>query len=128
MYLFPFLDPSMLAGIRSFGGMLKALQGIFDTCLKCFRAELLQEPAPPAWWESEVSAILEPGGRRVDRPAENVWPHAQAQGENSKQIKLVPLSVDVFHSEDNPPFDAQSFRSEMDALPYNSRSFWFNLF
>src|SRR6266704_1099135 len=56
----------ILLAVRCFGGTLEALQGIFDTGLQCFRAKLFKKPAPPAWREDEVSAILESRRSRVN--------------------------------------------------------------
>src|SRR5260221_7266384 len=56
----------MLLVVRCFGGTLEALQRIFDTGLESFRAKLFKKPAPPAWREDEVSAILESRRSRVN--------------------------------------------------------------
>jgi hypothetical protein len=56
----------------SFRGTLEALQGMFYAGSEFFRAKCFEEPTPPAWWEDEVSAILDAAGGRVDGSAGNV--------------------------------------------------------
>src|SRR6266581_1938512 len=81
-HLFPF---RLRLLIPSFRGTLEALQAIFYTGSECFRAKCFEKPTPPAWWEDEVSAILDATGGRVDGIASNVWFHLQAQWEKSIQ-------------------------------------------
>src|SRR3989442_12426642 len=69
-HLFPF---RLCLLILSFRGTLEALQGMFYAGSEYFRAKCFEEPTPPAWWEDEVSAILDAAGGRVDGIAGNVW-------------------------------------------------------
>ncbi len=82
--------------IPSFRGTLEALQAIFYAGSEWFRAKCFEKPTPPAWWEDEVSAIVDATGGRVDGIARNVWFHLQAQWGKSIQAELVAFGIDRF--------------------------------
>ena len=73
----------------SFRGPLEAPQGIVYAGSECFRAKGFEEPTPPAWWEDEVSAILDTAGGRVDGSAGDVWLLLQSQWKKGMQTELV---------------------------------------
>jgi hypothetical protein len=58
------LDDS--AAIASFGPPLEPLQRILYISLERLAAKFFEYPSPPAWRESEVSAILDATGGGVD--------------------------------------------------------------
>jgi hypothetical protein len=89
-HLFPF---RLRLLILSFRGTLEALQGIIDAGSEFFRATCFEEPTPPAWWEDEVSAILDATGGRVDGSAGDVWFHLQSQWEKSMHAELVSFGL-----------------------------------
>ena len=72
--------------ILSFRGTLEALQRIFYTGSECFRTKRLEEPTPPAWWEDEVSAILDAAAGRVDGIAGDMWFHLKAEWKWEKSM------------------------------------------
>ena len=90
--------------IHSFGGALEALQGIFDTGLESFRAKLFKKPAPPAWREDEVSAILHAAAGRIDGRADDVCLLLQSQWEKRVSADLVSFGIDRFHLEGEAPW------------------------
>jgi hypothetical protein len=108
--------------ILSFRGTLEAPLGIFYAGSKSFRAKCFQEPAPPAWREDEVSAILDATVCRIDGSAGDVWFHLQAQGEKSMQAEPVSFGIDLFDLEDKVPGAAQGFSSEGDGLTCRGRA------
>jgi hypothetical protein len=89
--------------ILSFRGTLEALQGIFYAGSDCFRAKRFEKPTPPAWWEDEVSAILDAAGGRVDGVASNVWFLLQSKWKKNMQSELVSFGIDLFDFEDEVP-------------------------
>ena len=93
-----------------------------------FRAKCLEEPTPPAWWEDEVSAILDAAGGRVDGSAGDVWYLLQSQGEKSVQAELVSFGIDLFDLEEEEPGAAKGFSCEVDGLAYGGWTFWFTPF
>jgi hypothetical protein len=101
-----------------FRATLEASQGIFNTGGELFRAKCFEDPTPPAWWEDEVSAILDATGGRINGTAEDVWLHLYAQWEKSMQAKLVPFGIDVFHLEGEVQDTAKRFSCEVDGLPH----------
>ena len=102
--------------IPSFRGTLETLQAIFYAGSECFRAKCFEKPTPPAWWEDEVSAILDATGGRIDGIARNVWFHLQAQWENSIQAELISFGIDRFDLEDEVQGAAKGFSAEGDGL------------
>jgi hypothetical protein len=103
----------------SLGGPLEALQGILHAGGDSFRAKFLEEPAPPAWWEDEVSVVLDAAAGRVDGRAGDVWFLLQSEGEENMHGKLVSDGIDRFDLES----EAQAQASEVDGLADGSRSF-----
>ena len=114
--------------ILSFRGTLEALQGIFYAGSEWFRAKCFEEPTPPAWWEDEVSAILDTAAGRVDGITGDVWFHLQAQWEKSMQAELVSFGIDLFDLEDEVPGAAKGFAREEDGLADRGRAFWLTSF
>jgi hypothetical protein len=114
--------------ILSFGGALEALQGIIYASSDGFPAKFFEEPAPPAWWEDEVSAILDATGGRINGIAGNVWFLLQSEREKNMQTEPVPFGIDLFDLEDEAPGAAKGFPSEGDGLAYQGRAFWLNTF
>jgi hypothetical protein len=112
----------------SFGGTLEALQGIFYAASDCFRATCFEKPTPPAWWEDEVSAILDAAGGRIDGIASNVWLLLQSQWKKNMQVELVSFGIDLFDLEDEVQGAAKDFSSEGDGLAYGGWTFWLNTF
>ena len=104
------------------------LQGIVYAGSECFRAECFEKPTPPAWWEDEVSAILDATGGRVDGCAGDVWFHLQAQWEKSMQVKLVSFRIDIFNLEDEVQGAAKSLSREGDCLAYGGWTFRLTMF
>jgi hypothetical protein len=89
---------------------------------------MFPETTPPAWWEDEVSAILDATGGRVDRIASNVWFHLQAQWEKSIQAELVSFGIDRFDLEDEVQGAAKGFSREVDGLASGGWTFWLTTF
>src|SRR5579863_9625186 len=65
-----------------------------------FRAKCLEKPTPPARWEDEASAILDPATGRIDGRAGNVCLLLQSEREKSMQAELVSFGIDLFDLED----------------------------
>src|SRR5512146_3097171 len=57
------------AVVASLGLALESLQRILYASLNRIAAKCCEYPSPPAWWESEVSAILHAAGDGVNRCA-----------------------------------------------------------
>jgi len=114
--------------ILSFRGTLEALQGIFYACSECFRAKCFEKPTPPAWWEDEVSTILDSAGGRIDWSAGDVWFHLQAQWEKSMQAELASFGIDLFDFENEVQGAAKGFSCEVDGLAYGGWTFWLTPF
>src|SRR5437667_8627358 len=94
-----------------------------------FRAKSFEEPIPPAWWEDEVSAILDAAGGCVDGIAGNVWLlFRQSQWKKSMQAELVSFGIDLFDLEDEVPGAAKGFSREVDGLAYGGWTFWLTTF
>ncbi|MBV9602638.1 MAG: hypothetical protein JOZ87_38075, partial [Chloroflexi bacterium] len=115
----------MLIGF--FRGTLEALQGILHACSHWFRAESFEEPTPPAWWEDEVSTILDATRGGMDGRAGNVRLLLQPQWEKGMQPELVRFVVDRFDLKDEVPGAAEGFSGEGDSLAYGSWTFWLAL-
>ena len=98
--------------IRSFRATLEALQRIIDAGSDSFLANGFEHPAPPAWWEDEVSAILDAAGGRVDGSAGDVWFLLQSKGEKHMQVDLMQYVVDRFDLEEEAPGATQGFPGE----------------
>src|SRR6266704_241791 len=114
-HLFPFRLPLL---ILSFGGTLEALQGIIYAGSDCFRAKCFEKPTPPAWWEDEVSAILDATGGRIAGIAGNVRLLLQSTWKKSMHAELVSFGIDLFDLEDEVPGAAKGFSREVDGLAY----------
>jgi len=114
--------------ILSFRGTLEALQGIFYAGSDGFRAKCFEKPTPPAWWEDEVSAILDAAGGRIDGRAGNVWLLLQSQWKKNMQAELVSFGIDLFDLEDEVQGAAQGFSPEVDGLAYGGWTFWLTTF
>ena len=82
----------------------------------CFRTKCFEKPTPPAWWEDEVSTILDAAGGRIDRIAGNVWLLLQSQWKKSMQAELVSFGIDLFDLEDEVQGAAKGFSREGDGL------------
>jgi hypothetical protein len=50
----------------SLRGALEALQRFIHAGGDGLRAKFFEEPAPPAWWEDEISVVLDAAACRVD--------------------------------------------------------------
>jgi hypothetical protein len=114
--------------ILSFRGTLEALQGIIHAGSDCFRAKCLEEPTPPAWWEDEVSAILDAAGGRIDGRAGDVCLLLQSKREESMNVELVSFGIDRFNLEDEVQGAAKGLSSEGDGLAYGGWTFWLTTF
>jgi hypothetical protein len=114
--------------VLSFRGTLEALQGIIYAGSDCFRAKCFEEPTPPAWWEDEVSAILDATGSRVDGSAGDVWFLLQSEWEKNVQVELVSFGIDRFDLEDEVQGAAKGFSSEGDGLADGGWTFWLTTF
>jgi hypothetical protein len=94
-----------------------------------FRAKCFEKPTPPAWWEDEVSAILDAAGGRVDGRAGDVCLLLQSEREKSMHAELVSFGIDLFDLEDEVPQGAaKGFSSEGDGLAYGGWTFWLTTF
>jgi hypothetical protein len=93
-----------------------------------FRAKCFEKPTPPAWWEDEVSAILDAAGGRIDGIAGNVWLQLQSQWKKSMQAELVSFGIDLFDLEDEVQGAAKGFSREVDGLAYGGWTFWLTTF
>ncbi len=67
------LLPPALSETVSRRRALEELQGLLHAGGDGFRAKFFQEPAPPAWWEDEVSVVLDPAACRVNGRADDAW-------------------------------------------------------
>ncbi len=123
--LFPF---RLRLLILSFRGTLEALQGIVYAGSDCFCAKCFEKPTPPAWWEDEVSAILDAAGGRIDGKAGDVWLLLQSQWEKSVQAELVSFGIDLFDLEGEAQGEAKLFSREVDGLAYDGWTFWLTTF
>ncbi len=112
--------------VLSFRGTLEALQAIIYAGSQPFRAECFENPTPPAWWEDEVSAILDAAGGRIDGSAGDVWFLLQSPREKSMQAELVSFGIDLFDLEDEVQGAAEDFSSEVDGLACGGWTFWLN--
>ncbi len=92
--------------ILSFRGALEVMQGIVYAGSDGFSAKFFKEPTPPAWWEDEVSAILDAAGGRVDGIAGDVRFLLQSEWENNMQAELVSFGIDLFDLEGEAPITA----------------------
>ncbi len=104
------------------------LQAVFDTSGDCLPAKCLEEPTPPAWWEDEVSAILDATGGRVDGIAGGVHFPLQSQWHENMQAELVSFGIDLFDLEDEVQGAAKGFSSEVDGLAHGGWTFWLTPF
>jgi hypothetical protein len=114
--------------ILSFRGTLEAPQGTIYAGSDYFRAKCFEEPTPPAWWEDEVSAILDAAGGRIDGIAGNVCLLLQSQWKENVQVELVSFGIDRFNLEDEVQGAAKGFSSEGDGLAYGGWTFWLTTF
>jgi len=112
----PFVSARLGLLNLSFRGALEALQGIIDAGSDCFRAKCFEKPTPPAWWEDEVSAILDAAGGRIDGSADDMWLLLQSQWKKSMQAELVSFGIDFFDLEGEVQGAAKGFSSEIDGL------------
>src|SRR5205823_1689343 len=110
--------------ILPFRGTLEALQGTIDAGSDDLRAKCFEEPSPPAWWEDEVSAILDAAGGRVDGRAGDVCLLLQSQWEKSMPVELVSFRIDRVNLEDEVQDAGKGFWSEGDGLAYGRWTFW----
>jgi hypothetical protein len=85
--------------ILPLGGALEALQRIVYAGSDLFRAKCFEKTTPPAWWEDEVSAILDAAGGRIDGIASNVRLLLQSEWENNMQVELVSFGIHRFDLE-----------------------------
>ncbi|HJT55290.1 MAG TPA: hypothetical protein VJ761_02255, partial [Ktedonobacteraceae bacterium] len=97
---------------------------MIDAGSEWFRAKCFEEPAPPAWREDEVSAILDAAGGRVDGSAGDVCFLLQSKWKKSMQAELVSFRIDLFDLEDEVQGAAKGFSSEVDGLAYGGWTFW----
>jgi hypothetical protein len=109
--------------ILSFRSTLEALQRIIYAGSDCVRAKSFEKPTPPAWWEDEVSAILDAAGGCIDGKAVNVWFLLQSQWKKSMQVDLVSFGVDFFDFEVEAQDAGKAFSSEIDGLACACRTF-----
>ena len=112
----------------SFRGTLEALQGIAYAGSDGFRAKCFEKPTPPAWWEDEVSAILDAAGVCIDGIARDVWLLLQSEWEDNMQVELVSFGIDRFDLEREVPGAAQDSSAEGDGLACGGWTFWLNTF
>ena len=112
----------------SFRGTLEALQGIAYAGSDGFRAKCFEKPTPPAWWEDEVSAILDAAGVCIDGIARDVWLLLQSKWEDNMQVELVSFGIDRFDLEGEVQGAAQDFSAESDGLACGGWTFWLNTF
>jgi hypothetical protein len=114
--------------ILSFRGALEARQGIVYAGRDCFCAKSFEEPAPPAWREDEVSAILDAAVGRIDGRADDAGFLLQSQWEKNVQVDLMPVGIDRFDLEDEAQGEAKGFAREVDSLARGSWTGWLNPF
>ncbi|MBV9614367.1 MAG: hypothetical protein JO031_02815 [Ktedonobacteraceae bacterium] len=114
--------------ILSFRGTFETLQGVIYAGSDGFCAKCFEEPAPPAWREDEVSAILDAAGGRIDGSAGDVWFLLQSQWEKSMQAELVSFGIDLFDLEYEVQNAAKAFSPEVDGLAYGGWTFWLTTF
>ena len=103
----------------SLGGALEALQRLLHAGGDSFRAKFFQETAPPAWWEDEVSVVLDAAACRVNGCTDDAWFLLQSQGEENMRVELVVGGIDRFDLES----EAQAHAREVNSLPGGSRPF-----
>jgi hypothetical protein len=114
--------------ILSFRGTLETLQGVFYAGGDCFRPECFEKPTPPAWWEDEVSAILDAAGGGIDGVAGDVRLLLQSQWEKSMQAELVPFGIDLLNLEGEAQGAAKVFPCEVEGLADAGWTFWLSPF
>jgi len=112
------LQPPALLRL-SLGGALEALQGLLHAGGDGFRAKSFEEPAPPAWWEDEVSVVLDAAACRVNGRTDDAWFLLQSQREENMPVELVVDRIDRFDLES----EAQAPASEADSLAGDSKPF-----
>lgn len=103
----------------SLGGALEALQGLLHAGGDGFRAKFFQQPAPPAWWENEVSVVLDAAACRVNGRTDDAWFLLQSQREENMRVELVACVIDRFDLKS----EAQSHAREVNSLASGSRPF-----
>src|SRR5256885_16791441 len=89
-----------------------------------FHAKCFEEPTPPAWWEDEVSAILDAAGGRIDGIAGDVCYLLQPEWKKSMRGELVSFGIDLFDLEGELQDAAKGFPSEGDGLGNAGWTFW----
>jgi hypothetical protein len=95
------------AAIANFGHPLEPLQRILYVSLEHLAAKCCEDPSPPAWRESEVSAILHATGGGVESGASNGGIVDKAQGKRDMQLDLMLFRIDHLDPESYVPFPTQ---------------------
>jgi len=106
-----------------FRGALETLKGIIDAGSDCIRTKCLEKPAPPAWWENEVSTVPNTTAGCMNWLAGNVYLLLQSQRKESVQIELVYNGIDSFDLEREAHRAAEGFTPEGDGLTRSCRPF-----
>jgi hypothetical protein len=110
---------------QRFGGALQACQRIRRAALQGSTEQPLDRKSPPAWRESEVSAVLD-ATPAVDRAHADVLTHADAQREFGAKFEVVGRGIDTLDVEANPKAQAERATAHQHDLPRLCRTAGFD--